>query len=111
MTPEQLREEYILEEMLYSRYENIDEAEYDDCILCCESHDIENMKLVNHAWVCIRCIQDKRSENVSTYKMVLGAQKRLEERRMRIEAGVKELKNFKADLSLITDSFRPKVKV
>lgn len=105
MTTEQLREEYELEEMMI-RNESPDETEYEDCILCCEAHDIDNMKVVNGAWVCSLCIEDNRAEGRSTYHMVLEAQDRISQRRMRIEAGIKGLKNFRADLKLITDSHK-----
>lgn len=111
MTPEQLRAEYEMEEMLFGKDNPLlDEIEHEDCILCCEGHNIENMQVVNGAWVCNLCIQDNRAENISTYKMVLDAQQRLAERKSRIEAASLDMKkNFWPTLKVITDSYKRKV--
>jgi ferredoxin len=103
MTPEQLREEYEMEEMLYGRYENIDETEsdteFEDCILCSESQDVEAMKKVCGSWVCSVCVIELNQSGENIKELVQKEQIRVAEKKRRLslefsKINVSEMQNL-----------------
>ena len=107
MTKEERLIEYRRDSIL-DNMENEPEIDFEDCILCNEAYDAENMKIIDAEYVCIHCINYNVSEGIDTAKMVREAKNIRDQRRKTYLERVKDFSHvdFLNNINSICNSYK-----